>query len=1077
MIDKKYSLHRWANSITIDERIKYFKLRPKMDAPNNKYAPPSKFMQFLRNQSPYNSDILFQKKLKQCNITISEFEYLINRPVEYLLNDEGIPPQWVMEFNKIFGCHDCNNDLLIAKDFNDEMAYSLLYIITPLINNVRQKLLNTATQLFKKIDIINKPADLVDLLYQNLPTKLLTRLSRTLTLELNIARLKGDLSGRTSTTRYVNFTERLKGKAYRFKIFNDYPVLARQIVILLNNWTTYCIEFMVNLYKDYTYIKNLFAKPKDSFQITKIDMGVGDTHKKGRSVIVVSFDSGLKIVYKPRSLAIDNHFQELLRWVNNKGFSTKMKTIKILDCGDYGWVEYVNSKSCETLNEVKRFYLRQGCLLALFYLLNATDLHFENIIASGKYPIPVDIESLFHPNISNAGNKSTADIVGRHMEQSVLRTGLLPQRLFIKEEYEGIDISGLNAPSGQLYPGKFPNAEMVGTDSMHFVRRQFKVPPSKNRPTLKGNDIDITLYIDEIEAGFKETFNIFIKNKKELIPLLRKFSSDEIRIILRPTRTYGLLLLESFHPDFLSDAFYRDLLLDKLWLSVESQPSLEKVIEHEKQDLNEGDIPIFFGLPKSKDLFTSTGVRIRNFIKQAPLKIVNKRIGDLNEKDLVQHIWFIRSAFATLPNALEKMNTKSYRFESIQKEIDSEHFAKNCISQAIKIGERLNSLALYSKKGAAWIGLTFGNYGQYALSPLTLDLYSGLPGIALFLAYLAHITQKEKYYELAKLTLHTIHDQLENITPNLKSIGAFNGWGGIIYLLTHLAAIWKDNSLLDEAISYTSKIITNIENDNNYDIMAGSAGCILSLISLYRIKPVVKLLNVAINCGEYLVERADIHNESAGWPSPLAKNKCLTGFSHGSSGIALALLSLNNLCSSKKFHKIALKALKFERNNFSQQEENWYDLRELTGIAKQNKNHHFMTAWCNGAPGIGLARLKLRMIIDDNLFTEEINHALKTTIKHGFGMNHCLCHGDLGNLEFLMEAERNFKDHNLCNIVSSYKSKVVTAIKKYGCVCGVPFGVETPALMVGLAGIGYGLLRLANYKRVPSVLTLDPPCT
>ena len=38
-----------------------------------------------------------------------------------------------------------------------------------------------------------------------------------------------------------------------------------------------------------------------------------------------------------------------------------------------------------------------------------------------------------------------------------------------------------------------------------------------------------------------------------------------------------------------------------------------------------------------------------------------------------------------------------------------------------------------------------------------------------------------------------------------------------------------------------------------------------------------------------------------------------------------------------------------------------------------------------------------------------------------------------------------------------------------------PSGVETPGLMTGLAGIGYGLLRLAEPRRTPSVLALEPP--
>jgi lantibiotic modifying enzyme len=42
-------------------------------------------------------------------------------------------------------------------------------------------------------------------------------------------------------------------------------------------------------------------------------------------------------------------------------------------------------------------------------------------------------------------------------------------------------------------------------------------------------------------------------------------------------------------------------------------------------------------------------------------------------------------------------------------------------------------------------------------------------------------------------------------------------------------------------------------------------------------------------------------------------------------------------------------------------------------------------------------------------------------------------------------------------------------------VTGVPLGVETPGFMVGLAGIGYQLLRLARPDEVPSALLLAPP--
>jgi hypothetical protein len=52
---------------------------------------------------------------------------------------------------------------------------------------------------------------------------------------------------------------------------------------------------------------------------------------------------------------------------------------------------------------------------------------------------------------------------------------------------------------------------------------------------------------------------------------------------------------------------------------------------------------------------------------------------------------------------------------------------------------------------------------------------------------------------------------------------------------------------------------------------------------------------------------------------------------------------------------------------------------------------------------------------------------------------------------------------------------LLESIRREGWLCGNPSGVESPGLMTGLAGIGYGLLRLAEPARVPAVLVLEPP--
>jgi lantibiotic modifying enzyme len=121
-----------------------------------------------------------------------------------------------------------------------------------------------------------------------------------------------------------------------------------------------------------------------------------------------------------------------------------------------------------------------------------------------------------------------------------------------------------------------------------------------------------------------------------------------------------------------------------------------------------------------------------------------------------------------------------------------------------------------------------------------------------------------------------------------------------------------------------------------------------------------------------------------------------------------------------------------------------------------------MVAWCHGAPGIGFSRLKSLGDLDNPEIREEIDTALRTTLEQGFGGNHSLCHGDLGNLDFILEASRVLDKPLLDRLVNQLSAMVLESASRYGWLCGVPLNVETPGLMTGLAGIGYGMLRLAS---------------
>jgi lantibiotic modifying enzyme len=119
--------------------------------------------------------------------------------------------------------------------------------------------------------------------------------------------------------------------------------------------------------------------------------------------------------------------------------------------------------------------------------------------------------------------------------------------------------------------------------------------------------------------------------------------------------------------------------------------------------------------------------------------------------------------------------------------------------------------------------------------------------------------------------------------------------------------------------------------------------------------------------------------------------------------------------------------------------------------------------------------LLCRRHLEDPLLDTEIETALTTTLATGFGTNHSLCHGDLGNLELLREAARLFPESAWGMEADKITARVLSDIKNNGWRCGNPLAVESPGLMTGIAGIGYGLLRCAEPLSVPSVQALASP--
>ena len=287
------------------------------------------------------------------------------------------------------------------------------------------------------------------------------------------------------------------------------------------------------------------------------------------------------------SLAVDVYFQQLLSWLNQRS-PIHFETIQVLDKTTYGWFAYVHQKDCSSKEEVQRFYQRLGGLLALLYALEATDMHSENLIASGEQPIIIDLESLFQPRTHRENHP---------LEYSVIRTHLLPYRVLGKKTGEGIDLSGLNGEGGQKIPDQIPIWMDEGKDTMHLVYKQAFLTSDKNRPILHGNPSSVLDYVDDLISGFNTIYNVLFEHREELLseygPLF-PFTHVPVRVVFRSTRTYGLLLRERSHPELLqSESNWKQFLEEKLSIAVQHQPWLQRILPFEVDSLQYGDIPYF----------------------------------------------------------------------------------------------------------------------------------------------------------------------------------------------------------------------------------------------------------------------------------------------------------------------------------------------------------------------------------------------------------------------------------------------------------------------------------------------------
>ncbi|WP_394832283.1 type 2 lantipeptide synthetase LanM family protein [Pendulispora rubella] len=940
-------------------------------------------------------------------------------------------------------------------------------------------------------------------LQNQLRERLLWLASRTLVLELNVARLQERLEGDTPEARCRYYTETLlRGRDEWERLFDEYQGLARLLCTTCLRWADAVSEVLGHLAEDFPRIQPmLLHRPQTRLALVELEGGISDPHRDGRGVWKVALAAGAKtkerLVYKPRSLAVDAHFQQLLGFCNEgarKGELRlsdlrhgalqhtgpdfpEMPILGVLDCGDHGWMEHVERGDCPNDAAAERFYVRQGGYLALLHVLDAVDFHYQNLIARGEHPVLVDLESLFHPALPSPPSDNEAYSLGYvRLLHSVIGTGLLPGRMWGNDVNAGINIGGMGDGDARVAPQASRMLQDIGTDTMRVVEGPNPtLPLGDNVPRVAGAVARLTQHTEALVAGLEAMLRFLGARAAELLAsggAIAAFANDPVRHIVRGTAVYLRLLGGARHPDRLRDLLERERLFELLW-RVTASPTLRRLIPFEKEDLRLGDVPYFTARPDSRDLWSSRGHRVADVFPRGALDDVGARLRGLDDGEIDAQVFITRGAIsAVYPDGPIHWPVESRARSRAQ---DS---AARALEMAWRIGESLSKSAIRGPRSATWLGMDpVTGESSFRLAPIGPDLYGGTAGVALFLAYLGAIAHEERFTRLAEQAAHATRTALEE-SAMLRPAGGFIGAMSGLYALVLLRKCWHDDAQLPRAATLHG-LLDGVEEalgrDTKLDVMHGAAGAILALLTLHEATSEPRALDVAVTAGRHLGRHAVRTAAGTAWNTGTGR-RMLLGFSHGAAGIACALFRLAATLrrhailadDAAVFDELSQGALSFERAHFDVSAGNWPDLRDEVG-------DRFMLAWCHGAPGIALSRLGILAGAPDATARTEVETAVKTVLASPARENHVLCHGELGNLMILRHAA-NVLDRPNWHVAIEQRLDASLAVESsLGPRCGFSSPAAAPSLMAGIAGIGYGLLHLTRPDVVPRMLDLSSP--
>ena len=491
-------------------------------------------------------------------------------------------------------------------------------------------------------------------------------------------------------------SKRLSGED---SVFLRYPQMERYRKVITGNFRRFMDTFLKRLACHADEIREILPQCGNPEQILGFSASGADCHLHGSCTLRVRTAGGA-FYYKPRDCRPDVMFRELA----GEYFDGQISSPPVLVPGqEFGFIGEVRSAGLERERDVSVYYRNFGILLALLRSLGSSDMHYENIIASGIYPVCIDLETVLTPLFRTfAGTDfheiGQLDLLSRDLMFSAADTMVLPMLLQGKTQMSPL----LKEGAGCL-------------------------------PVLKGREMTVRGYETALLDGFAEGYETVLRHRDAVRDVLNRYAHMSVRFVLRASSYYAITLREMHSEAFLTNPSEKERELIRLGdrfgdLSGEER---EALVSWEREELEEGDIPFFAVRADSRSLYGDpAGTPLAGeFLSFSPLEHADLCLTHMGDAEKQFELAFLRASLLQTPDIRKQgeLPDSKDRFPDAAGKVLS---PREALETAEALFRQISGLSVLSSGGER----VFLSAGKHMAPRYLPGFAKGMQGIAVFLA-------------------------------------------------------------------------------------------------------------------------------------------------------------------------------------------------------------------------------------------------------------------------------------------------------------------------------------------------------